>query len=394
MAPVPRYASQHEIPVLLQGFRPFFAGAALFGALAIPLWLAVHQGAIATQSLWSPMDMHAHEMIFGFIAAVVAGFMLTAVPNWTGRLPLQGGPLLVLVILWMTGRVAALFAGVLGPWLWLAADLAFLVALFAAIAREIIAGKNWRNLRVLAILGGLIITNLAFHWQAFAGDASAARRAALSLIIVLIALIGGRIVPSFTGNWLRPKGGRLPVAFNRFDTATMVVSLLALAAWIIIPDHIATGLLALAAGFLQAARLVRWAGDRTWREPILFILHVGYAFIPLGFLLLAASILTDDMPQVAAIHAWGVGACGIMPLAVMTRVALAHTRRSIHADRAIVSVYALAIFAALARIIVAIGYHNHLLLWMAGATWSAALIVFFVRYIPVLFGPSAGVPRH
>lgn len=393
MAPIPRYASKRGPSILLQGFRPFFAAAALFGALAIPLWLLVHNGTIPAQGLWSPMDMHAHEMIFGFIAAIVAGFLLTAVPNWTGRLPLQGWPLAVLVSLWLTGRVAALFAGTLGPWLWLAADLVFPLALFAAIAREIFAGKNWRNLRVLAILGGLIVANACFHYHAAQGDADGARRAGLALMVVLVALIGGRIVPSFTANWLRPLGGRLPVPFNRFDAAAMIATLIAMAAWIVFPDARATGALALLAGLLQAVRLARWAGDRTWREPILFILHVGYAFIPLGFLLLAGAILTEEFPQVASIHAWGVGACGIMPMAVMTRVALAHTRRTIHADRAIVAVYGLIVFAALARIAVAIGVHNHALLWLAGLAWSGGLLVFFVRYIPVLFGPPAGVPR-
>lgn len=390
---IPRYASQRGPSILLQGFRPFFAGAALFGAIAVPLWLFVHNGTISAQDLWSPMDMHAHEMIFGFIAAVVAGFLLTAVPNWTGRLPLQGAPLAMLVSLWLIGRIGAFAAGHLGPSLWLVADLAFPVALFAAIAREIFAGKNWRNLRVLAILGGLILANACFHYHAALGDAGGARRAGIALMVVLVALIGGRIVPSFTANWLRPLGGRLPIPFNRFDAAAMIVTLMAMAAWIGFPDALATGVLALVAGVLQAIRLARWAGDRTWREPILFILHVGYAFIPLGFVLLAGAILTGAYTEVATVHAWGVGACGIMPLAVMTRVALAHTRRTIHADRAVIAVYGLIVFAALARIVVAVGMHNHVLLWLAGAAWSSALLVFFVRYIPVLFRPSAGVPR-
>lgn len=390
---IPRYASQRGPFILRQGFRPFFAGAALFGAIAIPLWLFVHNGTISAQDLWSPIDMHAHEMIFGFIAAVVAGFLLTAVPNWTGRLPLQGVPLAVLVSLWVIGRIAAFTAGHLGPWLWLIADLAFPLALFAAIAREIFAGKNWRNLRVLAILGGLILANVCFHYQAASGDAGGARRTGIALMVVLVALIGGRIVPSFTANWLRPLGGRLPVAFTHFDAVAMIVTLVTMAAWVGLPGALATGALALIAGLLQAIRLARWAGDRTWREPILFILHVGYAFIPLGFLLLGGATLAGAFSEVAAVHAWGVGACGVMPIAVMTRVALAHTRRTIHADRAIVAVYGLIVVAALARIVVAVSMHNHVLLWFAGASWSAALLVFFVRYIPVLFGPPAGVAR-
>lgn len=393
MTPIPRYSSQNGPAILLQGFRPFFASAALFASLAIPLWLLIHDGTLPTQNLWTPMDMHAHEMIFGFVMAVVAGFLLTAVPNWTGRLPLEGIPLAALVTLWFIGRLTGLLAGFVGPWIWLIADLAFPLALFAAIAREIIAGKNWRNLRVLAILGGLIIANAIFHFQAAQGDADSARRAGLALIVVLVALMGGRIIPSFTANWLRPQGGRLPVPFNRFDAFTMLATVMAMAAWIGFPDSLATGALAGLAGVLQMLRLARWAGDRTVREPILLILHIAYFFVPLGFLLLSVSILTDAFSAVAAVHAWGVGACGIMPLAVMTRVALAHTRRAIHADQAIVLVYGLVTFAALARIAIAIGQHNHVLLWLAGLAWSAAFLGFFIRYLPVLFGPSAGVPR-
>lgn len=393
MAAIPRYALHQGPAILLQGFRPFFAAAALFGALAIPLWMLVYNGTILTQSLWAPMDLHAHEMIFGFIAAVVAGFLLTAVPNWTGRLPLQGLPLAGLVSLWFLGRIGALFAATLGPWMWLAIDLAFPIALFAAIAREIIAGQNWRNLRVLVILGGLIVANACFHAQALHGDAGVARRAGLALMVILVALIGGRIIPSFTANWLRPLGGRLPIPFNRFDALTMAISVAALSSWVAVPESNLTGVLALIASVLNMVRLIRWAGDRTLSEPILLILHIGFAFIPLGFALLGVAILTGTFSTVAAIHAWGVGACGIMPLAVMTRVALAHTRRTIHADMIITSVYGLALLAALARIFVAITPQHHAVLWMAAFAWSSAFLLFFARYIPILFGPSAGVPR-
>ena len=393
MAPVPRFAPHRGPSVLLQGFRPFFAAAALFATLIVPVWLLVHQGLLTLPDLWAPMDMHAHEMIFGFIAAVVAGFLLTAVPNWTGRMPLQGMPLAMLVVLWLAGRVAAPFAGAIGAPLWFALDLAFPVALFVALAREIVAGKNWRNLRVLSILGLWIVANIAFHVLALDGDAAIARRAGLATMVMLVALIGGRIVPSFTANALRAAGGRLPVPFNRFDGATMAATGLALAAWVAVPDSTATGALALVAGALTLLRLARWAGDRTWRTPILLVLHGGFAFIPFGFLLLGTGILSDAFPQAAAVHAWGIGACAIMPLAVMTRVALAHTRRQVQADRIFVLVYGLASVAALARIAAAIGQSDAALLWVAGVVWSAAFLLFFIRMVPVLFGPPAGVSR-
>jgi uncharacterized protein involved in response to NO len=243
MSPVPRLRP-YEGPVLLSyGFRPFFFFGACQAALAVALWLPLLEGEIALPTLFAPRDWHAHEMLFGYVPAIVTGFLLTAIPNWTGRLPLQGTPLLVLVIVWMAGRLAVTWSAYLG-WLPTAAiDLAFLLLVVAAAAREIVAGRNWRNLKVLVPVTALALANAGFHVEAHvSGTVEFALRAAVAAILILIMLIGGRIVPSFTRNWLvRQNPGRLPLPFGKFDLVALAISVAALCLWTVAPDGIAIG---------------------------------------------------------------------------------------------------------------------------------------------------------
>ena len=218
MTPVPRLRAYAGPALLSYGFRPFFLFGACYAALAILVWLPLFDGEIALATVFSPRDWHVHEMLYGYIPAVVTGFLLTAIPNWTGRLPLQGWPLLGLVIAWAAGRVAVTLSAETG---WLAAtliDLSFLVLVVAATAREIIAGRNWGNLKVLIPVTILGLGNAAFHVEAhILGAADYGIRVGIAGILVLIMIIGGRLIPSFTRNWLaRENPGRLPVPFGRF----------------------------------------------------------------------------------------------------------------------------------------------------------------------------------
>ena len=219
------------------GFRPFFLAGALYAGAVIPLWLSVFAGATSLPTVMIPRDWHVHEMLFGFVASIIAGFLLTAVPNWTGRLPIQGWPLAILFSSWIAGRLAVNFSGSVG---WIAAmalDAAFLLMLAGATAREIIAGRKWGNLKVVGIVNLLAATNIAFHLEAhFHGIAEYSTRFGIALVVMLIGIIGGRIVPSFTRNWLaRQSPGRLPIPFSRFDAIAMVASGAALLLWIIVP---------------------------------------------------------------------------------------------------------------------------------------------------------------
>ena len=285
-------ARNYDGPALFSyGFRPFFLLGSVYAGLAILVWLPVFMGELSLVSAFIPRDWHVHELLYGFLPAVITGFLFTAIPNWTGRLPLRGRPLMFLVALWAAGRICVTFSAETG---WLAAmliDCSFLLLVAAAAAREIIAGKKWNNLSVVLLILVLLGGNLTFHLEAhFKGAADISIRVGIAVVVLLISLIGGRIIPSFTRNWLvRENPGRLPIPFARFDMLAVVFGAVALVFWIVAPNDTRTGAILAIAGVLHLIRLGRWAGDRTGRERLLLILHVGYAFVPLGFLLNACS---------------------------------------------------------------------------------------------------------
>ena len=368
------------------GFRPFFLGAAAWSVACIVLWIPQFMGDLSWRTAYSPLDWHIHEMLYGYVAAVIAGFLLTAIPNWTGRLPINGGPLMALAALWLAGRVAILFSAHLGILLAALIDVGFLTTLAIVAAREIIAGRNWRNLRVLVLIGVLIAGNIAFHAEVYAfGGADYGNRIGIAAVIMLIMLVGGRVVPSFTRNWLaRQEKGRLPAPFSRFDVASIAVSLASLVLWVGLPDGAMTGLALIAAAVMQGARLARWAGDRTTSDRLVLVLHVGYAFVPIGFAVLGASILNPSgIPSSVGIHAWTAGAIGLMPLAVMTRASLGHTGQPLTAGRGTQAIYLFVFCAAVLRMIAGLA-GSMLLMELASAAWAAAFGGFVLLYGPML----------
>ncbi|RAI43337.1 NnrS family protein [Rhodoplanes roseus] len=393
MTPVPRVAPFAGPAVLSYGFRPFFLLGTLFAGLVLLVWMPLYEGRIAFETAFTPTDWHAHELLFGYVAAVVTGFLLTAIPNWTGRLPLAGLPLLVLVLAWVAGRIAVSAGASLGWGLVAAIDASFLLLVLAAAGREVIAGKNWRNLRVLVIVAMLAIANIVFHVEAHLwGGAMLGRRLAVAAVVVLIVLIGGRIIPSFTRNWLvRENPGRLPAPFGRLDAASIALAAVAVASWLIASEGPVTAALMAAAGLVQAVRLARWAGDRTGRDALVLILHLGYAFIPLGFLLLAAAALSPLVPESAGIHAWTVGAAGTMTLAVMTRATRGHTGWALKAPPTTRLIYLAVLSAAVLRILAALLPDlAGPLLWSAALAWVAAFWGFCLAYGPMLLRPRKG----
>ncbi len=363
------------------GFRPFFLAAGLWAAFGILLWLPQLLGVMTLPTVFGALDWHIHEMFYGYVAAAIAGFLLTAIPNWTGRLPVCGWPLAGLAALWLAGRLAILFSAQIGGVLAAAIDVSFLLTLAAVAAREIIAGKNWRNLRVLIVLGVLAGGNIVYHAEVLTeGAADYGVRIALAAVIGLIMLIGGRIVPSFTNNWLtRNNPGRKPAPFSRFDMGVLAVSVVALVGWIAAPFAMATGILLLIAGVLHVVRLARWAGDRTLRDRLVLILHVAYVFVPLGFLLTGAANVWPQVPASAGIHAWTAGAVGLMTLGVMTRATLGHTGHALRAGPATQAIYALVLLAAVLRITAAFTGSSALIDY-AGGAWVAGFATFAVVY--------------
>lgn len=370
------------------GFRPFFLFGAVWSVLALAIWLLLLSGHLDLPTAFSPIDWHVHELIYGYVPAIVAGFLLTAVPNWTGRLPVVGLPLGMLFSIWIAGRLVIATSALVTPIVAAAIDLSFLMALGAVIAREVVTGKNWRNLKVLAAVAVLLIGNAVFHWEAIAGRASGyGIRIGLAATLMLIMLVGGRIIPSFTRNWLaKREPGRLPVAFDKADMGVMIASAVALLAWIAWPDGKPTAWCAIAAAGLNAWRLSRWAGDRTAAEPLVLVLHVAFAFVPIGFALLALAILSPSLvATTGALHGWTAGAIGLMTLAVMTRATLGHTGQALAATRPIQAIYLAAVISALARVAAAFHLWREPMLHLAATAWIAAFLSFVIVFGPLLW---------
>jgi len=389
---VARLRSYQGPAILSYGFRPFFLLGSIYAGAMIPLWLGIFAGGLELPTAFAPRDWHIHEMLFGYVAAIVGGFLLTAIPNWTGRLPLQGTPLAVLVSAWLAGRIAVFLSASLGWAVTCAIDGTFLVLLAGAAAREIVAGRKWGNLPVVALVTLLGAANVGFHVEAHVdGLADYSTRFAIALVITLISLIGGRIVPSFTRNWLaRQQPGRMPSPFGRLDAIIIGSSVVSLAAWIAVPASKFTGTMLLIAGLLHAIRLARWAGDRTIADRLVLVLHLAYAFVPLGYALSGLAAF-DILPTSAGIHAWTVGAIGTMTLAVMTRATLGHTGRTLQASIATQVLYAAVIAAALTRICASVdAAHMQILLTAAGVGWTIAFLGYALVYGPILCSSRKG----
>jgi uncharacterized protein involved in response to NO len=375
--------------IFRQGFRPFFLSAGIWGVAGVALWLAVLLDAVSIPTAFAPAVWHAHEMIFGYAAAVIAGFLLTAIPNWTGRLPLQGLPLIVLYGAWVLGRAAMATSALIGDGLAAALDLSFLAILFAVVLREILSGRNWRNLPIPVAVGGLLLANLLTHAEAAGALSSGAvgERLGIAIITLLISLIGGRIVPSFTRNWLAKRSETdLPAAFGRFDRASLAITLVALGGWVAAPDAEVTGAALIAAGISALFRLIRWRGQRTISEPLVWSLHLGFLWVPAGVCLLGlGAFLPAYFPPMAGLHALTVGAIGSMTLAVMTRATLGHTGRPLAADRWTATIYVLIAVAAALRVVAPVLPDTYgPPLWASGFIWIAAFSLFTVRFGRIL----------
>ncbi len=379
------------------GFRPFFLGAALFAGVALPLWVFFLEGLhVPTGGNLAPVYWHAHEMIFGYLGAVMGGFALTAIAEWTKRPPICGWPLGLLVALWLAGRIAVALAaaGTITTSIAADVDLLYFAVLAAMMAREIIAGKNWKNLIIVGLFTVFWIANLLFHVAlATESDPMNGLRLALAVAAVLISVIGGRITPAFTRNWLtREAGAPLPAPFGLPDKAALALTAIAMLAWAAFPDAAVAGALLVAAGAVQLVRLLRWRGERTGREPLVFILHVGYGWLAAALLALGGSVLVPQMVDAgAALHALTAGAIGVMTAGVMTRASLGHTGRKLAADGGTVTIFVLINLGAALRIAapaLPIDYVHGVAL--AGALWSAGFIVFVVKYGRYLVAPRVG----
>ncbi len=372
-------------PVLLSyGFRPFFLGAGVFAIVAMGLWIAALSAGLPLGGDYGAVAWHGHEMLFGFGAAVLAGFLMTAIPNWTGQMPLSGPSLGALAALWLAGRLAMAGAAWIGLPLAVAIDVLFLPVLVAVCARELIAGQKWKDMKVLGGVTLIALANLGYHAEVvLTGAPDVSTRAALAGFVLLVMIIGGRIIPSFTRNWLVARGAtRMPVPFGRADGVAIVAALAALVVWVVAPEGPAAAGAGLAGAAIIAWRLSRWCGARTWREPLILVMHVAFGFVGLGFLGIAAGAI-GWLPPAGAMHVMLVGGIAGMMLSVMTRATRGHTGNALTATRWTVASYLCLFGAALARPAADL-LAAPVFLDLAGGLWIAAFAIFLAEHGPML----------
>lgn len=378
-------------PFLSYGFRPFFLAAGLWSAAAIGIWIAVLTWGLRLPTRFDPLTWHIHEMLFGFVLAAIAGFLLTAIPNWTGRPPVRGALLGILAGLWVIGRIDSIACEWIPAWLAIVADVAFPLGLAVIVAREIITARNKRNMPLIAPVIVLGAANLLvdLSMEGFGTLAGYGWRAALAAILILISVVGGRIVPSFTRNWLvNRKADSLPAAAGPVDRISLGVLHAALMIWVFLPQARLTAFALLAGAAVNLWRLLRWRGIATRSEPLLLVLHVGYCWLVAGVAALGVATLDAAFPLSAAIHTLTAGAIGTMILAVMTRVTRGHTGRELSADPATGVIYVLVILAAAVRIAAALAAGARANLLIASALlWIGAFGLFALRYGALVIRP-------
>ena len=391
-----RRREKDAYPFFRGGFRPFFFGGAAWALIALTLWICSLTGEISLRTALDPLAWHRHEMLFGFVGAVIGGFLLTAVPNWTGRLPIAGWPLGGLFALWVAARMAMLFSSVTGLWLAGILDVGFFLVLGLLAAREVLEANN-RNVPIVGMILAfgladaidyLCVTNVIplpdLGWQL-----------AISIVVLLISLVGGRIIPSFTRNWMAKRGMKngLPTQPGKFDLFVIGATAVSLLFWLTGPPGTVTGVVLIIAAILQAARWARWRGYRTFADPLVLVLHVGYVWLPIGLALLGFSLM-DLVPRSAAIHSLTAGAMATMILAVMTRASLGHTARELRANAATVLIYLLVTAGAILRVTASLRLINYSMgIEIAGLAWGAAFLLFLIAYAPVLWHPRLGEQR-
>ncbi|ACJ01319.1 NnrS family protein [Rhodospirillum centenum] len=369
------------------GFRPFFLGAGLYAVASVATWLAVMAGAVP----WMPADpvaWHRHEMLYGFVAAAIAGFLLTAVPNWTGARGHGGPPLAALAALWLAGRVAMSPFLPVPPLAAALIDTAFLPALAALVLPSIVRAGNRRNYVFIGMLALLTVGCALFHAERLgllAGAGDAGKRLALGIVLLMVALIGGRIVPSFTSSALRRDGSAVEIAQRPWlDRAALGLLVLLIPVGLLAPDSRLEGAVAAAAAGAHALRLSGWHGLRTLNQPILWVLHLGYAWVPAGLLLQAAWLLGGLEIGAAWAHAVTIGAFSTMILAVMSRASLGHTGRALVVARPVTAAYLLITLAALSRLAAPLLPDPQTAFALSGLCWTAAFVLYCIVYAPIL----------
>ncbi len=378
--------------VFSSAYRIFFFSAACWAFLSLILWVLYLSGQLDVGA--DALSWHAHELIYGYGGAVVAGFAFTAIPNWTGRVPVRGFELMLMFIFWFGARIGAVAElNDFGTGLHRAGfEAAFFLLFVALAAREVTAGKNWRNMKIIVFFSlfalSVITTNLDrldMIMLPFSGWLTG-----LGVLLLLISVIGGRIIPAFTKNWMMKQGeqGKMPIMFGKFDAATILLTLFVFVLFITGMDGNALAAISAIAALLHFVRLLRWRGTGTGSSPIVAVLHISYLWVPVGFILLAISAV-GFVDQTTALHAWTIGGIGSTTLAVMSRASLGHAGLPLLDSKLLTLLYASINLAAVARILAGFLPDNYdALIHASAGFWCAAFALFIIRFAPIHFAKA------
>lgn len=365
-------------------FKPLFLVCGASGIVLIALWLAFLNGLLpGFKPAIAPVYWHAHEMLLGFVGAAIGGFLLTAVANWTKRPPIQGYPLGLIVLAWLLGRIAMAYGATMPMILLTVTNSLYWLLLTALIGREIVLAGNHRNLVVVLLLLAFCATAMIFPVYPFYSA-----RFAIALVCLMMMLIGGRIIPAFTTNWLKLNQvpGKEPQSFNQFDRLTMIATVPTLLAWAIAPDHAITGALLTSVAVMHFYRLSRWRGLATAKEPLLLALHLGYAWLPLGLLLLGIATFLPGLPTAMGIHSLTIGAMAAMILAVAVRATMGHSGAALTSTGLFLVALTSIHLAAIVRLA---SFYLPELILVSGLLWITALLCFLAQLLKTIFGRKA-----
>jgi uncharacterized protein involved in response to NO len=381
-------------PLFAYGFRPFFFFCGLYALLVVPAWLLIRASDLLPLHSLPPQLWHAHEMLFGFTVAAITGFLLSGVPSWTRNRGFGGLPVFSLTLVWLAGRTAFALAPFCSLPVLAVLELAFLPALIALIAPPIIRERN-RNIAMLAVLAALWIADAAFLFAMARADAELASRAlltAMNIILLLLTIVGGRILPAFTSNALRRANASFSLQRYAWLETLLPIAMIAVIIvdiWPFVP--VLQGGLAILVAVLHGLRLSGWRSLRTRGDPMLWVLHLAYAWLPLGFALKGLTLLGNAAWGQHWQHAFGIGAIATMILAVSTRTALGHTGRPLLVGRPIVAAYLLLALAGALRVAGPVFWPDSYsgVLLATGISWVSAFLIFIAVYGPILGSPRA-----
>ncbi len=388
LKPLSPFAQLFEFP-----FRIFFLLTALYAILSVPAWLVYLFTGLPLPVGWSAFHWHSHEMLFGFVAPAISGFVLTAVCNWTGSAPVRGRWLFILALLWLAGRIVMWTASWWPLWLVAVVDALFLAVVALYLTWIILARGSRKNLILSAVIILLFLANIVMHAGFLTGTTGLLQsgvKMAFTLIALLIVIIGGRIIPLFTSNWLRKEGrdAGLVQVCSKLEVGVLVATVAMLPADLLPTQFaVASGVIALIAASLNLIRWWRWNGRVALKEPLLWVLHVGYAWMILGLFLKAGAVF-GIVAQTAWLHTLAIGGMALLIVGVMTRVSLGHTGRPMQLPSFAQSIYYFMIVAAVARMLVALQWLDFRFgVILAGGAWTISFVLFIWFYWPILSSP-------